>query len=60
MADAVINNFPTQVVPDAEKISYEYGLKLQKQLKTNGFLTLTKDKQEASQDIQQIKLTFID
>ena len=46
MADAVINNFPTQVVPDAEKISYEYGLKLQKQLKTNGFLTLTKDKQE--------------
>jgi|TARA_Y100000015_G_scaffold22871_1_gene22150 hypothetical protein len=37
MADAVINNFPTQVVPDAEKISYEYGLKIAKAIEDEWF-----------------------
>ena len=27
MAESVINNFPSQVVSDAEKLSYDYGLK---------------------------------
>jgi len=30
MAESVINNFPSQVVSDAEKISYDYGLKIAK------------------------------
>ena len=35
MAESVVNNyFPSQVVSDAEKISYEYGLKVAKAIES--------------------------
>jgi hypothetical protein len=34
MAYRDIKNFPSQVVPDAEKISYEYGLKIAKAIES--------------------------
>ena len=38
MADSVVNNyFPSQVVSDAEKISYEYGLKVAKAIEQEWF-----------------------
>ena len=41
MAYRNTNNFPSQVVPDIEKISYDYGLKLHKLSRASG-LTETK------------------
>ena len=37
MAESVINNFPSQVVSDAEKLSYDYGLKVGKAIETEWF-----------------------
>ena len=37
MAESVINNFPSQVVSDAEKISYDYGLKIAKAIESEWF-----------------------
>jgi hypothetical protein len=37
MAESVVNNFPSQVVSDAEKISYEYGLKVAKAIENEWF-----------------------
>ena len=37
MAYRDIKNFPSQVVPDAEKISYEYGLKIAKAIESEWF-----------------------
>ena len=37
MADSHINNFPSQVVPDAEKISYDYGLKVAQAIEKEWF-----------------------
>ena len=38
MAESVVNNyFPSQVVSDAEKISYEYGLKVAKAIESEWF-----------------------
>ena len=41
MAESVINNyFPSQVVSDAEKLSYDYGLKIAKLLNLNGSIKI--------------------
>ena len=55
MAESAVKSyFPSQVVSDAEKLSYDYGLKLQKLLKQSGFtMTITK------LDIQLIKTIII-
>jgi len=37
MAESVINNFPSQVVSDAEKLSYDYGLKIAKAIESEWF-----------------------
>jgi hypothetical protein len=37
MAESVINNFPSQVVSDAEKTSYDYGLKIAKAIESEWF-----------------------
>ena len=38
MAESVVkNNFPSQVVSDLEKISYEYGLKIAKGIEQEWF-----------------------
>ena len=38
MAESVINNyFPSQVVSDAEKLSYDYGLKVAKAVESEWF-----------------------
>ena len=38
MAEPVINNFfPSQVVSDAEKLSYDYGLKIAKAIEAEWF-----------------------
>ena len=38
MAESVINNyFPSQVVSDAEKLSYDYGLKIGKAIESEWF-----------------------
>ena len=37
MADYHINSFPSQVVPDAEKISYDYGLKVAQAIEKEWF-----------------------
>ena len=37
MAESVINNFPSQVVSDAEKLSYDYGLKVAKAIESEWF-----------------------
>ena len=39
MAESVHNNFPSQVVDDAEKLSYDYGLKIAKAIKSEWFDT---------------------
>ena len=40
MAESVINNyFPSQVVSDLEKMSYDYGLKVAKAIETEWFHT---------------------
>ena len=37
MAESVHNNFPSQVVSDAEKLSYDYGLKIAKAIESEWF-----------------------
>ena len=37
MAESVHNNFPNQVVSDAEKLSYDYGLKVAKAIESEWF-----------------------
>ena len=37
MAESVINNFPSQVVSDAEKLSYDYGLKIAEAIESEWF-----------------------
>ena len=37
MAESVINNFPSQVVSDAEKLSYDYGLKVAEAIESEWF-----------------------
>ena len=38
MAESVVNNyFPSQVVSDAEKLSYDYGLKIAKAIEHEWF-----------------------
>tara|TARA_R100001594_G_scaffold103762_1_gene138421 strand:+ start:1109 stop:3517 length:2409 start_codon:yes stop_codon:yes gene_type:complete len=37
MAESVHNNFPSQVVSDAEKLSYDYGLKVAKAIESEWF-----------------------
>jgi len=39
MAESVYNNFPSQVVSDAEKLSYDYGLKVAKAIESEWFNT---------------------
>jgi len=39
MAESVHNNFPSQVVSDAEKLSYDYGLKIAKAIESEWFNT---------------------
>ena len=40
MAESVINNhFPSQVVSDLEKMSYDYGLKVARAIETEWFHT---------------------
>ena len=37
MAESVHNNFPSQVISDAEKLSYDYGLKIAKAIESEWF-----------------------
>ena len=37
MAESVIKNFPSQVVPDVEKLSYDYGLKVAQAIESEWF-----------------------
>ena len=39
MAESVVNNFPSQVVSDVEKLSYDYGLKIAKAIENEWFGT---------------------
>ena len=41
MAESVINNFPSQVVSDAEKLSHDYGLKVAKAIRQEWFTGAT-------------------
>ena len=50
------SSFPDQVVPDAEKATYEYGFKLVELLKVNGLETI----EELMIGLTLIITTFID
>ena len=46
-------NFPSQVVSDMEKLSYDYGLKVAKAIETNGSIMIDK-----ATDTKHIKIIF--
>jgi len=48
-----MRNFPSQVVSDAEKISYEYGLKVAQAIEGEWF-----DEGNQQQGIHTVKITF--
>ena len=55
MAESVVKGyFPSQVVPDAEKLSAEYGLQVGRPLSTSGLMDLRLIK-----DTISTKLSFI-
>ena len=55
MAESVVNKyFPSQVVSDAEKLSYDYGLKVAKAIDHEWLFLIEKEI-----DIETIKIIFI-